>query len=84
MQAKLKTKESKEELKQYSHKLEDALSKMKQQSMELEKDHEILNKTYMRELKKADRMHQSIQKIKQCIISMMNEKMLCKACSTLP
>lgn len=53
---KLKIKESKAELKQYSHKLEDALSKIKQQFIELEKDHEILNKTYMKELKRADRM----------------------------
>lgn len=40
--------------------------------MELEKDHEILNKTYMRELKKADRMHQAMQKVKQAVNSMIN------------
>jgi hypothetical protein len=33
---------------------------MKQQYLEIEKDHEILNKTYMRELKKCDKMHQAI------------------------
>ena len=52
--AKPKIKESKEELKHYSHKLEEALSTLKQRYLELEKDHEVLNKTYMRELKKGD------------------------------
>ena len=77
--AKLKVKESKVELKEYSHKLEDALGKMKQQYMELEKDHEILNKTYMKELKNADNMQQAIQRIKQTL-----DKALCKPCSLIP
>jgi len=61
---KLKIKESKEELQKYSHQLEEALSKLKQKYLEIEKDNEILNKTYMKELKKGDRMQQAVTKIK--------------------
>ena len=46
---KLKVKESKEELKEYQRQLEDNLSKVKQQYLELEKDHEDLLKTQARE-----------------------------------
>lgn len=49
-----KIKESKYELKQYSLKLELALGKTRQNLTELEKDNEILNKTYLKELKKGD------------------------------
>lgn len=55
-----KIKESKAELKEYSHKLEEVLSRLKHKYLELEKDHEIINKTYMKELKKGDAMHKSL------------------------
>ena len=55
-QKQMKIKESKEELKEYNRKLEEALANVQQKYMEIEKDHEIINKTYMRELKKGDKM----------------------------
>lgn len=56
-QPQLKIKETKAELKQYSHQLEEALAKTRTKLIEIEKDHEILNKTYLKELKKGDRMN---------------------------
>lgn len=41
------------------------MAKVKQQYIELEKDHEILNKTYMKELKKSDVKAQTVQRLKQ-------------------
>lgn len=64
LKPKLKVKETKAELKTYSQKLEEALAKQKQIFFELEKDHEILNKTYMKELKKADKVNQTVDQIK--------------------
>ena len=52
---------------------------MKQQFLEIEKDHEILNKTYMRELKKGDQMHQALQKVKQIVAAMI--KRVCLECA---
>jgi hypothetical protein len=59
------------------------LAKVKQQYLELEKDNEILNKTYMKELKKGDKMHQTLQKIKQFVTGLISQKLLCIECSRL-
>lgn len=64
LKPKLKIKETKSELKLYSEKLEEALAKQKQIFFDLEKDHEILNKTYMKELKKSDKVNQTVDQIK--------------------
>ncbi len=67
LKPKLKDKETKAELKTYSQKLEEALAKQKEIFFELEKDHEILNKTYMKELKKADKVNQTVDQIKSLV-----------------
>lgn len=67
LKPKLKVKETKAELKTYSQKLEEALAKQKEIFFELEKDHEILNKTYMKELKKADKVNQTVDQIKSLV-----------------
>ncbi len=64
---KLKIKESKEDLKLYSHQLEEAIGKIRLKYLEIEKDHEILNKTYMKELKRGDRMNQALKKVKSLV-----------------
>jgi hypothetical protein len=68
LKQKLKVKETKAELKIYSQKLEEALGQQKHLFFELEKDHEILNKTYMKELKKADLNYQTLESIKNQVI----------------
>ena len=75
---KLKVKETKAELKNYYHKLEEALAKQKQIFFELQKDHEILNKTYMKELKKADKANQTMDQIKS-LLTKISQK-LCAEC----
>ena len=81
----LKIKETKAELKQYSHKLEEALAKTRLKFMEIEKDNEILNKTYMKELKKGDRMHQVLLRVKNSILSLIGSKgtKVCSECQEL-
>jgi hypothetical protein len=49
----------------------------------MEKDHEILNKTYMKELKRADTMHQALQRVKQAVNAMIGKKVLCERCREL-
>ena len=39
--------------------------------IEIEKDHEILNKTYMKELKRGDRMNQALKKVKSLVQSLV-------------
>ena len=57
-------KETKKDLKLYAQKLEEALARVRTTTIELERDHEILNKTYMKELKKGDYMHRILKKVK--------------------
>ena len=78
-------KETKQELKTYSRQLEEALYKCRQKYIEIEKDNEILNKTYLRELKKGDRMQQALMKVKVQILSLFNSKLykLCPQCSQI-
>jgi len=79
-------KETKKELKSYSQQLEGALAKTRTKLIEIEKDHEILNKTYLRELKKGDRVHRTLQKVKQHVQNMFkqsSESQLCRYCIIL-
>ena len=78
---KLKVKESKLELKQYIMRLERVLTKSKQRYLELEKDHEFLNKCFIKELKKAEQLKGFYEVIKKTFGLLINENNLCTFCS---
>lgn len=82
----LQVKQTRSQLKQYSRQLEEAVANMKQKYLELEKDHDSLNKTYLNELKKSEKLHKLLPKIKKHINSMVgsgNDTKLCNQCGEL-
>ena len=66
---------------QYSQQLEKALALLREKYIELEKDHEILNKSYLRQLKQMEGMHKAMNRVKLLVqhLSILDGKM-CTSC----